>query len=48
MPRSEIVQARIPPELKAEIERYKGKETIQGLLERLLREFVAKCKESLA
>jgi len=40
MPRSEIVQARLDPDLKAEAARLKGEESWQSLIERFIRDFV--------
>lgn len=42
MPRSEIIQARIDPELKAEASRLKGEESWQSLIERFIRQFVSR------
>jgi hypothetical protein len=40
MPRSEIVQARLDPDLKAEAARLKGEESWQSLIERFIKDFV--------
>ncbi len=41
MPRSEIVQARLDPELKEEVAQLKGEESWQSLVVRLFKSFVA-------